>query len=97
MSAFLLTRRRTGPSWDPSRPVEGQSGWAEHARVMDDLVARGVVVIGGPVGAGERVVLVCEATTVEELLGALADDPWTGSHLIDEVEPLSVRLDARRP
>lgn len=97
MPAFLLTRRRAGPSWDPTHPMEGQSGWPEHARVMDDLVARGVIVIGGPVGAGERVVLVCEAATVEELLGTLAEDPWTGSHLIDEVEPLSIRLDARRP
>ncbi|HQU26157.1 MAG TPA: hypothetical protein PLS29_03900 [Acidimicrobiales bacterium] len=97
MSAFLLTRHRTGPSWDPTRPMEAQSDWEEHARVMDALVARGVLIIGGPAGAGERVVLVCEAATAQELLDALEDDPWTRSHLIDEVEPLSIRIDARHP
>ena len=95
MSAFLLTRHRLGPAWDPTLPVEDQSGWPEHARVMDEMVARGVIVIGGPVGAGERVVLVCEAATAAELLDGLSADPWTGTHLVDEVESLTIRLDAR--
>ena len=96
MSAFLLTRRRAGPQWELTRPVEAQSRWEEHARVMDELVERGVIVLGGPVGAGERVVLVCEAATADALIAAFADDPWTASHLVDEIEPLTIRLDARR-
>ncbi len=76
--------------------METQSGWSS-TRAMDDLVARGTIVLGGPVGDGERVVLVCEAASTEALTDALADDPWTDSHLIDVVEPLCLRLDARRP
>lgn len=95
MAAFLLTRWRTGPDWEPTRPMEGQSGWGEHAAAMDALVAEGVILVGGPVGDGLRAVLVCEAPSVDALRAALASDPWTGTHLVDEVEEMTIRLDGR--
>jgi hypothetical protein len=53
---FFVVLRRRGPDWDPSRPLEGQSGWEEHATFMDDLVERGVVVLGGPLADEHRVI-----------------------------------------
>ena len=94
---FLVTRLRSGPQWDASRPLEEQSGWSAHASFMDALVASGFVVLGGPLGDEHRVVLAVEAESEDAVHATLAGDPWTGSHLRTEsVEPWTIRLDGRR-
>ena len=60
MSSFLVTRER-GPAWDHSRSMTDQVAWPEHAAFMNLLVDEGFVVLGGPVGEGERVLLVVSA------------------------------------
>ena len=82
MTTFFVVERRDGPDWDPSQPLEGQSGWVEHAAFMDDLVDAGVVVLGGPLADERRVVLVVEAPSEEEVQAVLGRDPWSGSHLV---------------
>ena len=95
MTFFVVLRRR-GPDWDPSRPLEGQSGWEEHATFMDDLVERGVVVLGGPLADEHRVVLVIEAESESGVHETLSMDPWSGSHLVvDSVDGWTIRLDGR--
>src|SRR5437660_903038 len=37
MAIFLVHLLRRGPEWDPSKPMEEQTGWTEHAAFMDDL------------------------------------------------------------
>ena len=58
-----LLRRAAPPraEWDPSSPLEEQSGWDDHAEFMDRLVEQGVVVLGGPLADEHRVVLAMEA------------------------------------
>ena len=44
------TRRpaaRAGPTWKSGRPEE-QPGWDAHAEFIDDLIDRGVFIMGGP-------------------------------------------------
>jgi hypothetical protein len=41
VTMFHVVRHRSGPQWDPSRPIEAQSGWPVHASFMDDLVRDG--------------------------------------------------------
>jgi len=94
---FFVVQRRSGPRWDPSQPLEGQSGWMEHAAFMDGLVDAGFIVLGGPVADEHRVVLVIEAESEEAVRATLARDPWHDTHLrIDAVEPWTIRLDGRR-
>jgi hypothetical protein len=38
---FFVVVRRSGPQWDPSRPMEQQSDWRAHASFMDRLVDAG--------------------------------------------------------
>jgi hypothetical protein len=38
--AYFVVLRRSGPQWDPSRPLEQQSGWPAHAAFMDGLDGR---------------------------------------------------------
>jgi uncharacterized protein YciI len=94
MGLFLVSLRRRGPSYDATLAVESQSGWSEHAAYMEELVDRGFVLLGGPLGDEERVVLVVEADTLDDVRRTLAADPWHASHLVvDAVDPWTIRLD----
>ena len=95
---FHVVLLRSGPEWDSSQPLEGQSGWPEHAAFMDGLVDAGFVVLGGPLADEVRVVQVVEAASEESVRATLARDPWSGTHLeIDTIDPWTIRLDGRRP
>ncbi|MGF1662909.1 MAG: hypothetical protein ACFCVG_10680 [Kineosporiaceae bacterium] len=60
-------------------------------------MSRGFVVLGGPLADGERVVLAVEAASDAEVRPVLAQDPWSGSHLVVEsVDGWTIRLDGRR-
>jgi uncharacterized protein YciI len=93
---FHVVLRRSGPRWDPSRPLEEQSGWPEHAAFMDGLVDEGFVVLGGPLADEHRVVHAVEAESEAAVRATLARDPWSETHLrIDAIEPWTIRLDGR--
>jgi hypothetical protein len=93
---FFVVLRRRGPEWDPSQPLEGQSGWDEHAAFMEDLVSKGFVVLGGPLADEHRVVLAVDAGTEDEVRDTLAGDPWSDTHLVvDSVDSWRIRLDGR--
>ena len=97
MAMFLVMLRRSGPEWDPARPMEEQSGWAEHATFMDALVDAGFLVLGGPLSDEQRVVHVVEAASEDAVRARLAADPWSGSHLeVHSIDSWTIRLDGRR-
>lgn len=88
-----MTVSQSGPQFDRSRPLEAQSGWAEHAAFMDDLVDAGFIILGGPLPAG-RVAHAIEAESEQAVRDTLARDPWSDTHLrIETVEPWTIRLD----
>ena len=77
--------------------MEEQSRWPEHAAYMDELVERGVIVLGGPLADEHRVVHVVEAESEDAVRATLARDPWSETHLrIDTIDPWTIRLDGRR-
>jgi hypothetical protein len=93
---FFVVLSRHGPQWDSSQPLEQQSGWTEHASFMDALVDSGFVVLGGPLGDEERVVLAVESDSEDEVRATLARDPWSETHLVvDSVDLWTIRLDSR--
>jgi uncharacterized protein YciI len=94
---FLVVVRRSGPDWDPTRPLEEQSDWPAHASFMDGLVDSGFIVLGGPLADEHRVAHAVEAESEEAVRATLARDPWSETHLqIDTIEPWTIRLDARQ-
>jgi hypothetical protein len=96
MAMFLVVVLRSGPEWQPSLPLEEQSGWVEHASFMDGLVDTGFIVLGGPLADEHRVAHVVEASSEEAVRATLARDPWSETHLrIDTIDPWTVRLDGR--
>ena len=98
MATFHVVLLRSGPEWDPSRPMEEQSDWPAHASFMDGLVDAGFLVLGGPLADEQRVVHVVEAESEDAIRATLARDPWSESHLrIDSIDPWTIRLDSRHP
>jgi uncharacterized protein YciI len=94
---FLVVLRQTGPEWDPSRPMEEQSGWAEHAAFMDELEGSGFIVLGGPLARDRRVAHAVEAESEDAVRATWERDPWNETHLVvDSIEPWTIRLDGRR-
>jgi uncharacterized protein YciI len=93
---FVVVLHRSGPAWDPTQPIEAQSGWPAHASFMDDLVAAGFVVLGGPLRDEHRVVMAVEAASEAAVRETLARDPWSDSHLqVYSVDAWRIRLDGR--
>jgi uncharacterized protein YciI len=72
---YAVTETR-GAGWDPSRERREQDKWDEHAAFMDRLVEDGFVVLGGPLGDGDEVLLVVRADSEAEIEARLAEDPW---------------------
>lgn len=95
---FHVVVTRTGPSWQPERPLEEQTGWADHASFMDGLVEAGFIVLGGPLADERRVVHAVEAESEAVVRETLARDPWSETHLqVASVEQWTIRLDGRHP
>lgn len=92
---FHVVQRHSGPEWDPTRPMNEQTKWAEHAAFANELEASRFIVLGGPLD-DLRVVLAVEAESEDEVGATLARDPWSGTHLVvDAVEAWDVLLDSR--
>jgi uncharacterized protein YciI len=98
MATFLVLLHRSGPDWNPSLPLEEQSGWPEHAAFMDGLVDDGFMILGGPLADEVRVAHVVEADSEDAVRATFARDPWSESHLqVASIDPWTLRLDSRAP
>jgi uncharacterized protein YciI len=78
---FVVLRTR-GPAWDDSKPLEGQTDWTGHAAFMDDLFARGIALLVGPLEDTRQALIVMRAASDAEVAERLAPDPWTVSGLL---------------
>jgi uncharacterized protein YciI len=96
MPMFHVVLLRSGPEWDRSKPLEEQSGWAEHAAFMDALVDDGFLVLGGPLDDEVRTVHAVDAESEDDVRQTFARDPWSGTHLlVDSIDEWTIRLDGR--
>lgn len=97
MASYFAVTRERGPAWNWALPMRRQIDWDAHAAFMDELVAGGVIVAGGPLGdedTAPRVMLIFRAESKEAVEVRLADDPWTPSKMLVTVgiEPWNVLL-----
>jgi uncharacterized protein YciI len=93
MPGFAVSTQK-GPAWDATRGRREQDGWDEHAAFMDGLVADGTVLLGGPVGDGETVLLAMEAADEDAVRTRMGADPWApiGLLVVGEIRPWSLWL-----
>ena len=84
MAMFAVTTAK-GEAWDESVGVREQRLFAEHARFMDGLVDRGVVVLGGPIESDrpqDVALLAIETDTPDQVRSLFTDDPWIVEHIL---------------
>lgn len=96
--AYYAVIRERGENWDARLPMRQQEKWDEHAAFMDALADEGFVVLGGPLGDGEKILLIIDAESEQEIAARLADDPWTplGLLRIAKVERWEILLSASK-
>jgi uncharacterized protein YciI len=94
---FFAVRLERGGPWDWSRDLREQDGFDEHARFMDDLVAEGFIVLGGPVGGTRDTLHAISAQSEQAVRERLAADNWArnGMLTIKSIEPWTILLDGR--
>lgn len=100
MSTFAVTTAK-GPKWDHARDIREQALWEEHGAFMDGLVARGVVILGGPIASDDAddIALLAVEAPDEAAVRALFDaDPWLTHKVyrLRRVRAWTIWLDGRR-
>jgi uncharacterized protein YciI len=78
---FAVHRIR-GPAWDFQRSMREQDDWNRHAEFMVALAEGGFVVLGGPLGDEDAVLLIVDAPDAPTVHATLAPDPWAISGIL---------------
>ena len=90
----VVVRWRAGPAWT-SGPPEEQPGWEQHAVFIDDLIERGIFVMGGPFAdySGSHTLL--ENVSEEQARELVLQDPFVenGVFELDDVRAWNVYVD----
>jgi uncharacterized protein YciI len=82
-TTYYAVLREREENWDTRLPMRQQKQWNEHAAFMDALADDGFIILGGPLGDGEKRFLHIIAAESEQAIEArLADDPWTPLRLL---------------
>jgi uncharacterized protein YciI len=80
------------------RDIREQDGWDEAARFMDELVASGFILMGGPVEGNRETLRVVEADSEDAIRERLAADPWAKNGMLTpiKIERWTILLDGLR-
>lgn len=90
--------REFGPGRDRTSSLRDHDGWAAHAAFMDGLADEGFIVLGGPLGEEQRVLLIVRAADEHEVERRFAEDPWAEHMLlIGSLEPFTILLGGLEP
>ena len=101
MKNVFIAISSAGPNRDRSKPTREQPFWDEHASFIDQLVAEGFILMGGPlVDEGELpqgALLIVNAEDENEVREKLKDDPWfeKGILKLETVKRWQIFIDQR--
>jgi uncharacterized protein YciI len=94
----VVVRFRAGPTWTSGAP-DDQPGWDDHAAFVDELVARGTMVMGGPFSDHSGSLIVLENLVEDEARELVARDPFVvnGVFVLEDVRAWNVYVDELTP
>jgi uncharacterized protein YciI len=92
----VVLRVGPGPAWTSGRP-EDQPGWDEHAEFIDELIERGVFVMGGPWTNRLGSMSLWEGMDADGVRDVMQQDPFVrnGVFVIEDVADWTVYVDTR--
>ena len=92
----VVLRLAPGPTWKSGLPEE-QPGWEAHAEFIDDLIERGVFIMGGPYAGKLGSMSLWEGMNAAEVRDVMRDDPFVrnGVFEIEDVADWTVYVDTR--
>ena len=98
MKNTFVTISSAGPNRDPSKPTREQPLWDEHAMFIDQLVAEGFVLMGGPLVDEGGAMLIVNANDENEVREKLKNDPWfeRGILKLESVKGWEIFIDVRK-
>jgi uncharacterized protein YciI len=81
---------KPGPNWNHDKGVREQAEWDEHARFVDDLFDRGLIMLAGPfVPEGTGALVILNVETTEEARALYANDPWAHRGILSIAEAIA--------
>jgi uncharacterized protein YciI len=94
----FVTTSLAGPNGDRSQGARQQPLWDEHAAFIDQLVAEGFVLMGGPLVDEDGAMLIVNARDENEVREKLKDDPWMkyGVLKLESVKRWQIFVDVRK-
>jgi uncharacterized protein YciI len=94
----VLVRWRAGPAWT-SGAVDDQPGWDEHAAFIDELIERGIFVMGGPLADQRGSQSLLENVTEHQARELVLRDPFVANGVfeLEEVRAWNVFVDELTP
>jgi uncharacterized protein YciI len=98
MKNTFLAISSAGPNRDPSKSTREQPLWDEHAAFIDQLVADGCILMGGPLVDEGGALLIVNAEDENEVREKLKNDPWftRGVLKLKSVKRWQIFIDARK-
>ena len=98
MKNTFVTISSAGPNRDPSKGTREQPLWDEHAAFIDQLVAEGFILMGGPLVDEGGAMLIVNASDENEVREKLKDDPWymQGILKLESVKRWEIFIDVRK-
>lgn len=94
MPQLFLVMRTLGPAWNDGVTMDEQVDWRRHADVMNELHARAIALLAGPLPGTPDVLLVFRVESEAEVEARLAEDCWSAQGLLQTlwIEPWWLRL-----
>ena len=98
MRNTFLAISSAGPNRDRSKGTREQPFWDEHAAFIDQLVAAGFILIGGPLVDEGGALLIVNAEDEKEVREKLKNDPWFEKDILklEAVKRWQIFIDARK-
>jgi uncharacterized protein YciI len=98
MKSTFVIISSAGPNRDRSRNTREQPLWNEHAAFIDQLVAEGFILMGGPLVDEGGAMLIVNADDEDEVREKLKNDLWfeRGILKLESVKRWEIFIDVRK-
>ena len=102
MKKTFVAISSAGPNRDLSKGTRDQPFWDEHAEFIDQLVAEGFILMGGPLvdegGMPQGALLIVNAEDENEVRAKLKNDPWFTHDILklESIKRWQIFIDVRK-